>query len=137
MLQRLTMDFPNLTHSAPLFHQCGVKPNQNSVKFRAVTTLYKSLNGLTPDYMKNMFEVVSNITRSTRLSTTNSLYIPKCNLCISWRVLCYSGATLYNTLDSSTQSCSSLSSFKHRAFKHFMWTCILLFLFKLFLSLCI
>ncbi len=31
-------------------------PIQNRVKFRTVTTVYKSLNGLTPDYMKNMFE---------------------------------------------------------------------------------
>ncbi len=110
MVLRLIMNVPNLTHSAPLLHQCGVMPIQNRVKFRTVTTVYKSLNGLTPDYMKNMFAKVSNITtRSTRLSTTNSLYIPKRNLH-------YSGATLYNT----TQSCSSLGSFKHRAFKHFM-----------------
>ncbi len=84
MVRRLIMNVPNLTHSAPLFHQCEVIPIQNRVKFRTVTTVYKSLNGLIPDYMKNIFEKVSNITtRSTRLSTTNSLYIPKCNLCIS------------------------------------------------------
>ncbi len=121
MVLRLIMNVPNLTHSAPLFHQCAVMPIQNRVKCRTVTTVYKSLNGLTPDYMKNMFEKVSNITtRSTRLSTTNSLYIPKRNLCVSRRAVRYSGATLYKTLDSSTQSCSSLSSFKHTAFKHFM-----------------
>ncbi len=50
------MNVPNLTHSAPLFHQCGVMPIQNRVKFPTVTTVYESLNGLTPDYMKNMFE---------------------------------------------------------------------------------
>ncbi len=121
MVLRLIMNIHNLTHSAPLFHQCGVMPIQNRVQFRPVTTVYKSLNGLTPDYMKNMFGKVSNITtRSTRLSTNNSTYIPKHNLCVSRRVVRYSGATLYNTLDLSTQSSSSLSSFKHRAFKHFM-----------------
>ncbi len=130
MVLRFIMNVPNLTHSGPLFHQCGVMPIQNRVKFWTVTTVYKSLNGLTSEYMKNMFEKVSNITtRSTRLSTTNSLYIRKRNLCVSRRTLHYSGATLYNTLDSSTQSCSSLSSFKHRAFKHFMWTCVFLTVF--------
>ncbi len=133
MVLKLIMNVPNLTHSVPRFHQCGVMPIQNRIKFRIVTTVYTSLNVLTPDYMKNMFEKVSNITtRSRRLSTTNSLYIPKCNLCVSQRALRYSGATLNNTLDSSTQSCSSLSSFKHRAFKHFMWTCMFLIVFKLF-----
>ncbi len=107
--------------SATRFHQCGVMPIQNRVKFRTVTTVYKSRNGLTHDCRKTTFESVSNIsTRSPRLSTTNSLYIPKRNLCVSQRALHYSGATLHNTLNSSTQSCSSLSSFKHRTFKHFM-----------------
>ncbi len=121
MVLRLIMNVPNLTHSAPLFNQCGILPIQNSFKFLTVTTVYKSLNGLTPDYMKNMFEQISNITtRSTCLSTTNSLYISKRNLCVSRRALPNSGATLYNTVDLSTQSCSSLSSFKHRTFKHIM-----------------
>ncbi len=127
------MNVPKLTHYAPLFHQCGVMPIQNRVKFRTLNTVYKSLNGLTPDYMKNMFETVSNITtRSTHLSTPNSLYIPKRNLCVSWRALHYSGGTLYNTLHSSTQSCSFLSSFKHRTFKHFMWTCMFLIVLNCF-----
>ncbi len=96
MVLRLIVNVPNLTHSAPLFHQCGVMPIQNRVKVRTVTTVYKSLNGLTPDYMKNKLEKVSNITtRSTCLSSSNSLYIPKLNLCVRQRALRYSGATLY------------------------------------------
>ncbi len=150
MVLRLVMNVPNLTNSAPIFHQCGVMPIQNWVKFRTVT-VYKSLNGLTPDYMKNFFFFLFffheehvwiffkyNNKVPTRLSTTNSLYIPKLNLCVSRRALRYSGSTFYNTLDLSTQSCSSLSSFKHRDFKHFMWTCMFLIVFKLlFLSVCI
>ncbi len=133
MVLRLIINVPNLTHSASLFHQCGGNAIQNRVKFRTVTTVYKSLNGLTPDAMKNMFEKLSNITtRSTCLSTTNSLYIPKRNLCVSRRAQHYSSAILYNTLDSSTQSSSSRSSFKYRDFKHFMWTWMFLIVFKMF-----
>ncbi len=58
MVLRLIMNVPNLTHSAPLFHQSAVMPIQSRVKFRTVITLYKSLNRLTPDYMKNRFEKV-------------------------------------------------------------------------------
>ncbi len=49
MVLRLIMYVPNLTHSALLFHQCGVMPIYNRIKFRTVTTVYKSLNGLTPE----------------------------------------------------------------------------------------
>ncbi len=31
------MNMPNLTHSAPLFKECQVMPNQDQVKFRTVT----------------------------------------------------------------------------------------------------
>ncbi len=78
MAQKLVMNVPKLTHSAPLFHQSKVKVIKNRVTFR---TIYNSLNELTPDYMKKMFEKVSNISaRSTCLTTTINLYVPKHNL---------------------------------------------------------
>ncbi len=126
----------------PVFHQWWgyALPKQGPIS-NSDATVYKSLNRLTPDYIKNLFEKVSNIwTRSTRLSTINSLHIPKRNLCVIRRALNYSDATLYNTLDSSTQLFPSLNSFQHRAFKHFIYTCMLLIVFnvfKLFLSVCI
>ncbi len=56
IVQRLIINIANLTHSSPLFHQCEVMPIQN--KFQTVTTVYKSRNGLTPDYMKNISVIV-------------------------------------------------------------------------------
>ncbi len=99
------------------FNNVGVMSIQNRVTFGTVTTIYKFLNGITPVYMKNVLEKVSNISkRSTCLSTTNSLYVPKHNFCLSVRVLHYSGASLYCTLKTHPPN--------HRAFKHVMWTCM-------------
>ncbi len=58
MAMILIVNVPKLTHSLPLFHKCGAMPIQNRLKFQTVTTVYKSLYGLTPDYMKNMFKKV-------------------------------------------------------------------------------
>ncbi len=82
------MNAPKFTHSEHLFHQCGVMSIQNQAKFYIVISIYKLLNRLTPDYMKNMFERVVDV--SVR-----------------------SGH--YYTIQSNT------CSFKHNAFKHYMW----------------
>ncbi len=115
------MDVPKLTHSAPLFDQCGVMPIQTHVKFRTVTMVYKTLHDLAPPYMSNMFQNVKQVSsRATQSSQSNQLYVPRRDLCVSRRSLRYSGAVLYNTLDSNIKESQSLASFKHKAFKHFM-----------------
>ncbi len=114
MALRFIMNAPKL---APLFHQCRV---MNQVKFCIVTSAYKSLNGLTPDHMEDMFERVADLlVRSTRLSTTNHLYVPNRKLSVSGRALRYRCANLYNSLDTVTQFSQTLASFKHNAFIHF------------------
>ncbi len=69
MVLRIIMNVPKLTHSASLFNECKIMTIQNRVKFRTATLVYKSLNGLTPIYMTNMFQKVANVsTRKTRSS---------------------------------------------------------------------
>ncbi len=121
MALRMIMDVPKLTHSVPLFDQCGVMPIQTRVKFRTVTMVYKTLHDLAPLYMSNMFQHVSQVSsRATRSSKSNKLYLPRRDLCVGRWSLWYSGAVLYNTLDSNIKESQSLASFKHKAFKHFM-----------------
>ncbi len=47
MALRIIMNVPTLAHSAPLFNDCEIITIQNRVKFRTVTLVYESLNGLT------------------------------------------------------------------------------------------
>ncbi len=94
---------------------------QNRVKFRTATLVYKSLNGLTPIYMANMFQKDVNVsTRNTRSSQSNKLYVPRRDLCVSRKSLRYNGAILYNTLNSKIQECDSLGAFKDKVFKSFI-----------------
>ncbi len=88
MALRIIMNVSKLTHSAPLFNECEIMSIQNRVKFRTATLVYKSLNGLTPIYMANMFQKVANLsTRNTRSSQSNKLYVPRRGVCVSRRSL--------------------------------------------------
>ncbi len=67
-------------------------PIKNQVK-----SVFKSLNGLTPDYMNDILESVADVSvRSTRLSATNNLYVLNRKLCLGRRTQ-YSGANLNNS----------------------------------------
>ncbi len=76
----MIMDVPKLTHSAPLFYQCGMMPVQTHVKFRTVTMAYKTLHDLALPYMSNMSKMshtchpgqhdLSNLTSSMYLGET-------------------------------------------------------------------
>ncbi len=73
---RLIMNVPNLTHSAPFFKECQVMSIQDRVKFRTVKMVYKTLNSLTPTYMKEFFTYQSEMfTRNTRYCKVNRLYV--------------------------------------------------------------
>ncbi len=77
--------------------------------------VYKSLNGLTPIYIANIFQKVANAsTRNTRSSQSNRLYFPRRDMCVSRKSLQYNGAILYNTLNSKIQECDSLGAFKYK-----------------------
>ncbi len=99
MALRMMMDVPKLTHSAPLFDQCGVMPIQTRVKFRTVTMVYTTFHDLAPPYISNMFQNVSQV--SSRVTRSNQLYVPRRDLCVGRRSLRYSGAVVYNTLGSN------------------------------------
>ncbi len=88
----IIMDVPKLSHSAPLFDQCGVMPIQTRVKFRTVTKVYKTLQGLNRPYMSDMFKSVSEVSSQlTRSSQSNKVCVPCKDLCVSRRALRHSG----------------------------------------------
>jgi hypothetical protein len=122
MALRLIMNVPRLTHSAPLFEECGIMTIQQRVRYRSATLVYKTLTEVTPEYMHGMFKPIGDISsRTTRQSIdTTKLYVPKMDLCVSRRAIRYSGAVIYNTLDQHTRQSQSLGIFKTRAYKHFM-----------------
>ncbi len=110
MALRLIINVPKLTHSAPLLRECQIMPIKERTSFRTVAIDYKTLNGLTPSYMLDLFKLQTDVlTRVTRFNQKNKLYVPKYKFCVQ-----------FNQLPCDTQEYPSLKSLKCKAFKHFM-----------------
>ena len=80
--------------------------------FRKLILVFKILHNLTPDYL-NVFKYVHQVsTGSTRLSTSNSLYVPRARTQYFKRSFNVSAAILWNELPESLRNCTTLKSFK-------------------------
>ena len=77
-----------------------------------LTLVYKSLNGLAPEYITNMFSLK---TRSINLRTsgTHSLFVPRVNTTkYGLHSLSYYGSKLWNSLPNTTRSLPTVAAFK-------------------------
>ena len=77
-----------------------------------LTLVYKSLNGLAPEYITNMFSLKTHST-NLRSSGTNSLLIPQVNITTyGLHSLSYYGSRLWNSLPNTTRSLPTVAAFK-------------------------
>ena len=74
--------------------------------------VYKSLNGLAPDYLAEMFIDRSNITNYTLRDTSGKLAMPQPRTHYLKNSFSYSGAVLWNSLPSDLRQAISLQKFK-------------------------
>ena len=84
------------------------------IKRETATMVYKSLNGLAPTYLSNIFS--RNSTRDTvylRNSETD-LQVPLFKTANGQNSFAYRGAHLWNSLESKVKKAPSVSVFKHR-----------------------
>ena len=65
------------TNSKSLFIMLGWIPLKNMILLKIAVIVYKSLNGLLPQYMRDMFKYIQEVQTRTRNSTQGKLYIPK------------------------------------------------------------
>ncbi len=66
---RMIYDLPTGTPTAPLLKQLNWMPLMDRIKYRKAVMVFKSLNGLAPQYMKELFQFVGEVScRSTRNS---------------------------------------------------------------------
>jgi len=62
--------------------------------------MYKSVNDICPDYLKNHIAYTSEFnSRDTRASTSVQFYIPKPNYELFWISFMYSGAAIWNSME--------------------------------------
>jgi len=113
---RMIFDLPTQTPTKPLFQKLKWMTIMDRTKYRKSLMVYKSLNGLAPQYMKDMYKFVSDVnTRdSTRLSDDKlQLYlVPKNNLKVYTDCFMYSSALIWNKLPYEIRSSNTVGQFK-------------------------
>ena len=80
--------------------------------------VFKSLNGIAPSQMQNMFIPVSH-NLNTRSVENSLLYAPKPNIEMFKMSLQYRGCKLWNSLPDSIRNCEELCIFKSML-KHYI-----------------
>ncbi len=74
--------------------------------------VYKSLNGLAPGYLSNMFVDRNSITNYALKDTSNKLALPLPRTNYLKNNFSYSGAVLWNTLPTELRQANTLHKFK-------------------------
>ena len=80
--------------------------------YEAATTMYKSLNGLVPEYLSNLF--VKNSTRNVRelKNTQADLSLPLQKTKNGQKAISFHGPKLWNQLERDLKQAPSLATFK-------------------------
>jgi len=81
-------------------------------KLKTATVVYKSVDGLAPDYLKSMFTDRSAISTYSLRNCDGKLAIPLLRTNFLKNSLSYSGAVLWNSLPTNLRQAQTLASFK-------------------------
>jgi hypothetical protein len=118
---RIILDVTDIrTPSKEMFQKLDWLPLRQMIDYRKAIIVYKSLNGMAPNYIRDMFRYVHDIHTSTRKAQTNKLFINnKTKLKCHRDTLCYKGAEIWNQLPDAARSATSIRQFKHACYDHF------------------
>ena len=75
--------------------------------------VFKSLNGLTPEYLSELFVNRSDVTEYLLKDSVNKLALPLPRTNFFKNSFSYSGGVLWNSLPSDPRRAKSLSDFSH------------------------
>ena len=75
--------------------------------------MYRIINNICPDYLKNYVSYTSDIScRDTRSTNCNQLYMPKPNYELFRKSFMYSGAAIWNSLPLHVKNATLVNTFK-------------------------
>ena len=104
-------------HTKPIFNKLGWVNLITKRKKQKAVMMYKTLNNLTPDYLKEMF--TQKHTSHSLRDSEKKLAIPQPRTDYRKRSFSYSGSVLWNELPTHLRLSSSLSQFKNGVDHHF------------------
>ena len=74
--------------------------------------MYKTLNGMTPEYLRSSFFFRDNLNSYHLRNTENTLILPQPRTDYLKKSFSYSGAQLWNSLPTELRQATSLNDFK-------------------------
>jgi len=95
-----------------LFVRLGWQKLNLQQELKTATMVYKSVNGLAPDYLKSMFTDRSAISTYSLRNCGGKLAVPLPRTNFLKNSFSYSGAVLWNSLPTNLQQAQTLASFK-------------------------
>ncbi len=119
---RVILDINDIYHhSKDMFFSLKWMTIYDRLKFRKATMVYKSVNDLAPNYMKDMFTYVRDShSRTTRSSVKNDLYLSTGkHKELYIQSFAYSGANIWNSINPDIHNQQSLNSFKNAYIKDY------------------
>ena len=109
---RIVTNSPYDTSALPLIKSLGWLTIRELIDFETSKMVYKSLNALAPDYLRNIFQKVSEATNRQLRNSSTDLRLPLLRTSTGQKSFAYRGAKVWSDLDSVVKASSSLCSFR-------------------------
>ena len=95
-----------------LFKELNRQTFPERVTYQKAILMYRIINNICPDYLKNYVSYTSDVScRDTRSTKCNQLYTQKPNGEIFRKSFMYSGAAIWNSLPLHVKNASSVNTF--------------------------
>ena len=98
--------------SRPLIESLGWKTVREFIDQDSRLMVYKSINGLAPQYMSNLFTRNSTLSSRNLRNTKTDLKLPKKTTANGQKCFSYRGAKLWNSLSAEIKQAPSIAVFK-------------------------
>lgn len=105
--------------SKPIIERLGWKTIQDLIENESQTMVFKSLNGLAPEYLSGLFMKNCEHSSYTLRNTESDLRLPLKKTTGGQKSFSYRGAKIWNSLSAESKQASSLSLFKKTLKKSF------------------
>ena len=110
---RVTCLIPKFAHITPVLRELHWLPVKFRVEFKIALLVFKTLNGLAPQYLSELLVVKPRTRYSLRSDSETLLVIPKVTRkTFGDRAFFHAGPTLWNALPSSHRNRRNIDSFK-------------------------
>ena len=110
---RVTCSIPTFAHITPVLRELHWLPVKFRVEFKIALLVFKTIDGLAPQYLSELLVVKPRTRYSLRSDSETLLVIPKVTRkTFGDRAFFHAGPTVWNALPSSLRNCRKIDSFK-------------------------